>query len=68
MSIKSQIFNELNEIEAAVLNLRDSESASKQQTDLEIAILRRQLSKANESRMDAGEKIERALSIIKALK
>jgi hypothetical protein len=61
MDIKKQIFNELNDLESAISALRSSEVASKKQTDLEIAILRKQ-------QTDAGEKIDRALGILKALK
>ncbi|MDR1071940.1 MAG: hypothetical protein LBL21_04845 [Rickettsiales bacterium] len=61
MSVKKQIFDELNAIEAAVSNLKGSEVASKKQTDLEIAILRKQ-------RLTAGEKIDAALGILRALK
>jgi hypothetical protein len=61
MSVKKQIFDELNAIETAVSNLKGSEVASKKQTDLEIAILRKQ-------HADADEKIDAVLGILKALK
>ena len=66
--IKEQILGELNDLEAAIFNLRGSETASKNQTDLEIAILRKQVAKLAESREGAVKKIEKSMAILKALK
>ena len=68
MEIKEQIFNELDDLEAAIFNLRGSETASKNQTDLEIAILRKQVAKLNESRDLAGKKIDKSIALLKAMK
>ena len=66
--IKKQIFTELDALEAGIMKLQGSETASKNQTDLEIAILREQVAKQKESQKTAADKIDKALSIIKAIK
>ena len=68
MDIKEQILGELDDLETAVFNLRGVASASKNQTDLEIAILRKQVAKLNESREQAGKKIDKSIAILKAMK
>lgn len=67
MGMKDQIFEELNDLESAVVRLSESEAASKKQTDLEIAILRQQIEKSNDARMAANEKIENSLAVLGAL-
>ncbi|MDR1826330.1 MAG: hypothetical protein LBQ49_01400 [Rickettsiales bacterium] len=66
--VKEQILNELDDLEAAIFNLRGEASASKNQTDLEVAILRKQVAKLNESRDAAARKIDRSIAVLKALK
>ena len=66
--VKEQILGELDSLEAAIFNLRGDASASKNQTDLEIAILRKQVAKLNESREQATKKIDKSIAVLKALK
>lgn len=68
MDIKDRILAELDALEQAVFNLRGSEVASKNQTDLEIAILREQVRKLNESRDSAYKKVDKSIAILKAMK
>ena len=59
--------SELNELEALVLKLRGEEAGARNQTDLEIAILRKQVAKLTESKKEAAEKVDKALSILEVL-
>ncbi|MDR2268916.1 MAG: hypothetical protein LBD94_01910 [Rickettsiales bacterium] len=67
MGVKEQIFNELGELESIAGRLRGAESAFKKQTDLEIAILKKQVAKLNETRATANDKINQALSVLGTL-
>ncbi|MDR1026812.1 MAG: hypothetical protein LBL46_00130 [Rickettsiales bacterium] len=58
--MKEIILSELDAIEAGILKLQGSETAAKRQTDLEIAVLKKQ-------KGDAGRLVDRALGILKAL-
>jgi hypothetical protein len=51
-----------------VTKLRAESDASKKQTDLEVAILRKQIEKMNENTKVATSKIDSAVSILEALK
>ena len=68
MDVKERIFSELNDLEAAIFNLRGSETAAKNQTDLEIAVLRKQVAKLSESREAAVKKIDKSIALLKDLK
>ena len=66
--IKKQVFAELDALEAGIMRLQGSEVASKNQTDLEIAILREQVAKQADAQKTAKDKIDKALSILKVMK
>lgn len=61
MSVKEQILSELSNLESAIMKLQLDSGASKSQTDLENAILKKQ-------NKDAIAKIDSALQILEKLK
>ena len=66
--IKEQIFQELDSLEMVARHLRaDANSASKQ-TDLEVAILTRQVKTLREKNEHAKDLIEKSVSILEKLK
>ena len=68
MDIKEQIFQELDSLESLSLRLRmDAQCASKQ-TDLEVAILTKQVKNLRERNENARALIERSVSILEKLK
>ena len=68
MSVRDQILLELADLESIVTKLRAESDTSKKQTDLEVAILRKQIDKINENTRVATSKIDNAVNILEALK
>jgi hypothetical protein len=68
MSVRDQIFLELADLEGVVTKLRAESDSSKKQTDLEVAILRKQIEKMGENNKAAQSKIDNAMNILEALK
>lgn len=67
-NIKEQIFQELDSLESLTVHLRaDAMSASKQ-TDLEVAILTKQVKNLRERNEAAKQLIEKSVSILEKLK
>ena len=67
-NIKEQIFQELDSLETLTVHLRaDAMSASKQ-TDLEVAILTKQVKNLRERNEAAKQLIEKSVSILEKLK
>ena len=67
-NIKEQIFQELDSLETLTVHLRaDAMSASKQ-TDLEVAILTKQVKSLRERNDAAKQLIEKSVSIFEKLK
>jgi len=61
MDAKRQVLDALDDIERAILELSGNENAAKRQTDLEVAILKKQLARQAE----AKKKIIQAIDIIR---
>ena len=68
MDIKQQIFQELDLVESAVLNLRADAACASKQTDLEVAILTKQVKSLREKNERAKNLIEKSVSILEKLK
>lgn len=67
-NIKEQIFQELDSLESMTMHLRaDAYDASKQ-TDLEVAILTKQVKNLREKNDAAKQLIEKSVSILEKLK
>ena len=66
--IKQQIFQELNSLEASVLGLRSDVASASKQTDLEVAILTKQVKTLREKNERAKDLIEKSVSILEKLK
>ena len=66
--IKEQIFQELDNIESLARNLRSNATLATQQTDLEVAILTKQVKTLREKNENAKELIEKSVSILEKLK
>ena len=64
MDIKTLILNELDDIEALATRVR----TAPKQNDAEVADLKKQVRKLDESNKSAREKIDGALGVLKALK
>jgi hypothetical protein len=64
MDLKKLILDELKEMEQAIAGLQGLKTAAERQTDLEIAILKRQVAKQNDARM----KIDESIRILESLK
>jgi len=61
MNAKQQVLDALDDIEKAILELSGNENAAKRQTDLEVAILKKQIARQAE----AKKKINLAIDIIR---
>jgi uncharacterized protein YdaL len=66
--IKEQIFQELDNIESLARNLRSNATLATQQTDLEVAILTKQVKTLREKNESAKQLIEKSVSILEKLK
>lgn len=66
--IKEQIFQELDNIESLARNLRSNATLATQQTDLEVAILTKQVKTLREKNENAKDLIEKSVSILEKLK
>lgn len=66
--IKEQIFQELDNIEVLARNLRSNATFAAQQTDLEVAILTKQVKTLREKNENAKELIDKSVSILEKLK
>ena len=66
--IKEQIFQELDNIESLARNLRSDATLATQQTDLEVAILTKQVKTLREKNENARDLIEKSVSILEKLK
>lgn len=66
--IKEQIFQELDNIEVLARNLRSNATLATQQTDLEVAILTKQVKTLREKNENARDLIEKSVSILEKLK
>ena len=67
-NIKEQIFQELDSLEAMTVHLRADANAAGKQTDLEVAILTKQVKTLREKNENAKELIEKSVSILEKLK
>ncbi len=68
MNIKEQIFQELDSLESMVSNLRADANCASRQTDLEVAILTKQVKNLREKNERAQDLIEKSVSILEKLK
>jgi hypothetical protein len=66
--IKEQIFQELDAVETLALHLRADAQCASKQTDLEVAILTKQVKTLREKNENARALIERSVSILEKLK
>ena len=66
--IKQQIFQELDSLESSVVHLRADASWASKQTDLEVAILSKQVKTLREKNERAKDLIEKSVSILEKLK
>lgn len=67
-NIKQQIFQELDSLEASVIHLRADATCASKQTDLEVAILTKQVKSLRERNEKAKDLIEKSVSILEKLK
>ena len=67
-NIKEQIFQELDSLEVTVQHLRADANAAGKQTDLEVAILTKQVKTLREKNERAKDLIEKSVSILEKLK
>lgn len=63
--IKQQIFQELSALEDAASKLRATATAAGRQTDLEVAILSRQVRTLRERNARAAQMIDKSIDILK---
>ena len=68
MDVKAEIFSMLDDIEAKIATLKGAGAAAGRQTDLEVAILKKQVRELAEANQSGAAKVKRALSVLKALK
>ncbi len=68
MDIKQQIFQELDSVESLVMHLRADATCASKQTDLEVAILTKQIKNLREKNEKAKNLIEKSVSILEKLK
>ena len=68
MDIKQQIFQELDSVESLALRLRADVTCASKQTDLEVAILTKQIKNLREKNEKAKNLIEKSVSILEKLK
>ncbi len=66
--IKEQIFQELDSLESLAVHLRADAQCASKQTDLEVAILTKQVKNLRERNENARELIEKSVSILEKLK
>ena len=67
-NIKQQIFQELDSVESLALHLRADATCASKQTDLEVAILTKQVKNLREKNECAKKLIEKSVSILEKLK
>ena len=67
-NIKEQIFQELDSLEALTVHLRADATSASKQTDLEVAILTKQVKTLREKNEHAKDLIEKSVSILEKLK
>jgi len=67
MDVKAEIFSVLDDIEAKIVTLKGAGAACGRQTDLEVAILKKQVRELTEANRLGADKVKKALSILKAL-
>lgn len=67
-NIKEQIFQELDSLELMARHLRSDATSASKQTDLEIAILSKQVKTLREKNETAKQLIEKSVSILEKLK
>ena len=67
-NIKEQIFQELDSLEAMTVHLRADVASASRQTDLEVAILTKQVKTLREKNEAAKQLIEKSVSILEKLK
>ena len=68
MDAKAEIFSMLDDIEAKIATLKGAGAAANRQTDLEVAILKKQVNELASANKAGATKVKQALSILKALK
>ena len=66
--IKQQIFQELDSVESLALHLRADATCASKQTDLEVAILTKQVKNLREKNENAKKLIEKSVSILEKLR
>ena len=66
--IKEQIFQELDSLESLATHLRMDAKCASKQTDLEVAILTKQVKTLRERNENAKQLIEKSVSILEKLK
>ena len=67
-NIKEQIFQELDSLEVLATHLRADIASASKQTDLEVAILTKQVKTLHEKNEAAKQLIEKSVSILEKLK
>ncbi len=67
-NIKEQIFQELDSLELMTTRLRADANDASKQTDLEVAILTKQVKTLREKNEKAKDLIEKSVSILEKLK
>ena len=67
-NIKEQIFQELDSLEVLATHLRADAASASKQTDLEVAILTKQVKTLRERNEAAKQLIEKSVSILEKLK
>ena len=67
-NIKEQIFQELDSLEVLATHLRADIASASKQTDLEVAILTKQVKTLHEKNETAKQLIEKSVSILEKLK
>jgi hypothetical protein len=67
-NIKDQIFQELDSLESMAMNLRADANDASKQTDLEVAILTKQVKTLREKNENAKQLIDKSVSILEKLK
>ncbi|MBR5355219.1 MAG: hypothetical protein IK122_03780 [Alphaproteobacteria bacterium] len=67
-NIKEQIFQELDSLEVLATHLRADVASASKQTDLEVAILTKQVKTLRERNDAAKQLIEKSVSILEKLK
>ncbi len=67
-NIKDQIFQELDSLEVIAQHLRADANDASKQTDLEVAILTKQVKTLREKNENAKQLIDKSVSILEKLK